>query len=519
MPSLCLTCWRNVPAWSDLLVYQTAKRVKIKDPWLGCVRVFLILGCTLYFVIYRLWFEAAYYEMEQVAGQIQTTLMQPSSWDGSSRPGLDAAPYCTAFGDYPGKAMTVLPCVTGPAAWVAAPSSGGSELFVATRITDPTKAQPLQFVLLPEDYILGVSFVAQALQHYYNSKDPRFSKSIGDLSTELVDRSGSAVSNGLTRAGRFDFMKVGTLLQAAGVSSLDSPHAATTNSSNRHQGMILVVKIECEMVLSGTIEKCKYKADMVAQSVAEMQLVTDFNLKTSQARRGILISFQLSGQMGRFHWPTLILAWVSALALVEMCTFVIDWCLAYVLPYRGVYRMILYDDTPNIHKLKKGDKKAKLAVKNLRLRQLAIAGEVSLFSGRAAPAVDGAAGEGKASPLSGGSPASSARPSPLAADPPGWSPAGAQDRLTPGSSSAYSAVASPAGGGAAQQQPGGEPALAGLYLQQQQQQATGTSLPVSVDADFSPEAQQLPLDLQSGGYRSRAPTAISTEEGPESELL
>lgn len=518
MPSLCLACWRNVPAWHDLLVYQTAKRVKIKDPWLGFVRILLILGCTLYFVIYRLWFEAAYYEMEQVAGQIQTSLMQPSSWDGSSRPGLDAAPYCTAFGDYPGKAMTVLPCVTGPAAWVAAPSSGGSELFIATRITDPTKAQPHQFVLLPEDYILGVSFVAQALQHYHISKDPRFSKSSGDLSTELVDRSGRVVSNGLTRVGRSDVMKVGTLLQAAGVSSLDRPHAASTNSSNRHQGMILVVKIECDMVLSGTIEKCRYKADMIAQSVAEMQLVTDFNLKTSQARRGILISFQFLGQMGRFHWPTLILAWVSALALVEICTFIIDWCLAYVLPYRGIYRMVLYDDTPNIHKLRKGDKKAQRGVKNLRLRHLAIAGEVNLVSRSAAAAVDGAAGEGKASPLGGGSLASSARPSPRAADPPGWSPAGAQDRLTPGSSSAYQA--SPAGGGAAHQQQGGEPALAGLYLPQQQHQATGSSSPVSVDVDFSSEAQQLPLDAQSGGYRSRAPTAISTtEEGPESELL
>jgi len=340
--------------------------VRIKDPAIAIIRLILITCFIIYFCVWRLGVGRAYDRREQLVGMIQTSLQRPSLL-----PRTDQLSYCSGG---PGTALKVLPCVTGPDAWVMAPSRGGDRLFIATRLKDVSGdggTSGRSFITEPEDYTVGVTFTVQALNFFHQTGDHKYSQSIQELETRLVDASGTPYTEGVERISRFDVFRLNTLLHAAGISGLDSPHPADPTSSLRYDGLVLIVAINCPMALSGTVMSCDYQVEHIMQSESEKFVVKQLDASkaegiSSQERRGIMIRFEVSGEMGKFDLPTIVLAWVEALVMVGLCTLAIDFAMSNLLPLKDVYKLLLVEETPSIHSLRQGDAKAQRAFKEIQ---------------------------------------------------------------------------------------------------------------------------------------------------------
>mmetsp|Transcript_102883 Transcript_102883/g.276358 ORF Transcript_102883/g.276358 Transcript_102883/m.276358 type:complete len:503 (+) Transcript_102883:80-1588(+) len=377
----CIVSWlnwkrgRRYKRWHEILNYETNKRVVIKDPAIGILSLILNVCLLLYFSFYRIYVDLGYEKIEEVTAMVQTSLQSPSLL-----PRTTLLSYCT---DGPRTAITILPCVTGPDAWVMAPSKGGKQLFIATRlkdvVSDGTQATR-SFVTYPEAYTIGVTFTLQALGLFHQTRRPMYSQSITEITTNLADAAGNPFTDGVTRIGRFDVIKLSTLLFAAGITGLDEPHALDAKASNREDGLVIVVSINCPMDLDGSITTCVYQADHMRQTVGERFVVKNMNASSaegisSQERRGITVMFKASGNMGMFDLPTLVLNGVASLAMVTIVSFILDWLLANLLPLREVYRLSMFEESVNIHQLRQGNKKALAGVKVLDADKHARRGE------------------------------------------------------------------------------------------------------------------------------------------------
>jgi len=139
-------------------------------------------------------------------------------------------------------------------------------------------------------------------------------------------------------------------------------------ASNREDGLVIVVSINCPMDLDGSITNCIYQADHMRQTVGERFVVKNLNSSSaggisSQERRGITIMFTASGNMGMFDLPTLVLNWVASLAMVTFVSVILNLLLANLLPLKEVYRLSMFEESVNIHQLRQGNKKALAGVK------------------------------------------------------------------------------------------------------------------------------------------------------------
>merc|ERR1712054_463117 len=169
-----------------------------------------VLGIVCYFVIHEMIIRQAYLARETTASIVETSLKAPSQLKLATTLG-----YCIGgIGDE----VPVLPCLTGPDAWVQAPSTGGSEMFVATRLKDFRNGTAINtYVRDPESYTIGVSMTLYAEQAYYHTQDLKYKRDIKDLQTKLVDSNGQVVLGAVTRIGRFDIIELAALARAAGL--------------------------------------------------------------------------------------------------------------------------------------------------------------------------------------------------------------------------------------------------------------------------------------------------------------
>jgi len=225
--------------------------VRIKDPCIAILRLLLLTCFIVYVCVWRLYFGHAFDKREQLVGTIQTSLQRPSLL-----PRTDQLSYCS---EGTGIALKVLPCDTGPDAWVMAPSKGGDWLFIATclkEVSGDGGTTARSFITYPENYTVGVTFTVQALNFFKQTRDQKYSQSITELETRLVDASGTPYTEGVTRISRFDVIRLSTLLHAAGISSLDSSHPSDPTASLRYDGLVLTVTINCLGSLSGTVTSC-----------------------------------------------------------------------------------------------------------------------------------------------------------------------------------------------------------------------------------------------------------------------
>jgi len=345
----------------ELLAYRTPKVVIIKDRVLGALRLSGLIAVAIYFLLVRIVADQGYYEFENVIAMMETSLEAPAN-------GLTAAallPYCLGS-QTPGLPTPPLPCVTGSAAWVALPSTGNSELFVATRLKEQHGDSNFSesYLQEPEAYTVGVTFLITAPSFYDEFRDPTFAKSIEQVKTRLLDQSNVEMAGALTRVNRFDVMSLGSLLHAAGISDLDAM-CGDGDATLRHKGAILVANIHCTTNRNGGISKCDYRVTKMPHAEAKISVPNGAN-DFVQQRRGVKIIFQVSGKMGVFKWSAFIIAWVSAVATFGFVSVVVDALLRWVMPLRDVYSVLKWEESVDFSEYRQGCPSAVQAVEHLR---------------------------------------------------------------------------------------------------------------------------------------------------------
>jgi hypothetical protein len=351
-----------LPDLDNALAYRTGKVAVIKDRFLGALWLIGLLGVFVYFVVVRLVIDQAHYLRQPVEAIVETSLRAPAFLlaEGNTS-------YCEAgLADAP----QVLPCDTGPDAWVFAPSTGNEELFIATRLEESFAAAAQAttsrkvFVRDVEHYTVGLSFSIHA------SHEPQHAKSIREIQTRLLGQDGLPISSALHRISRFDVVDVRTLLRAAGVLGLDVATCQGTDGacsrggsrSLRYNGLVLSVLIDCTMDTAGSISQCDYRVTRMPWQRSKIYLAMGDDTRNIQERNGIKIVVSCSGELGVFRWSSVLMAWVSSCGMIGMVTILIDFLMKHCMGEREVYKLLKWEYSVDFSDYRQGDQKTVAAV-------------------------------------------------------------------------------------------------------------------------------------------------------------
>lgn len=356
----------------DVFGYSSPGIVNIKDRYLGLLRHLGTASVFVYFGFFECGINYAHLFREPIQAIIETSLRMPP--DGL--PNETVQSYCTQ--NLAASALQVLPCVTGPDAWVSAPTRGGRLVFAATRVTDvaPRVAVPEGglvrggysegnvvedrfFVLSPEAYTVGVSFTLHGATQIANHI------TIQDISTRLLDKDGKEVKDGVywvsKKTGelglardiargdraRFNVFKLRTLLELAGVSSLEEPSFSDPGKSLRYSGVVLGMLVSCFMDRNGKVWRCDYHVVQHESAEKKSYIPEGVDARNGgrrvQERRGIEMSVEVTGDIGFFSVSKLLTAWVTSLGLLGLTTNLVEILMLYVMPHRKEYAKLKFD--------------------------------------------------------------------------------------------------------------------------------------------------------------------------------
>jgi len=357
-------------AMNDMLSYRATKHVYIRDPVMGTLQCFLYFVILAYLIGWRLIWERGYLLTEPVTAIVQTHVTAGEVRQSS------VYKYCQGSSlDFTGGRK--LQCTTGPAGWVAAPSNGGNEVFVATRVIE---GQADKFVINPDEFTVSITWEVQALNHYKKADDSGWSKGLPDVTTRLLGHDGQVVLDGVTRSGRYDNIPIWKLLYAAGIAGLDNQHDGSSSSEDtyRQLGVVLVITIDCLMDVLGAVKSCDYRAKKLAKTEAQARVVSDMRIASSdkgvQDRRGVKIVVHATGTMGRFDFNTLMLSICIALAVIQVFSIIIDFLMTYLLPYKGIYALHMREESVDFQDLRQKSPYAQRAVQHLQRQKSANSG-------------------------------------------------------------------------------------------------------------------------------------------------
>jgi hypothetical protein len=297
--------------------------------------------------------------------------------------------YCVQNKNKSAFAMNTYPCVTGPDAWVTAPTNGGSLVFAATRVTDvsPKTAVPEGglvnggyveknlneqkfFVLDPEAYTVGVSFTLHGATQIANYIG------IQNISTRLLDRDGNEVKDAVywvhkktgelllekdidvDDRGRFNVFKLKTLMDVAGVSDLDAPSSNSPKKSLRYTGVVLAMLISCSLDINGKVWRCDYNLAELQGTEKKLYIPSGLEAKSGsrsvQERRGVMLSVEVAGEIGFFSFSKLLTAWVTSLGMLGLVTAFVEFLMLNVMPHRREYAHLKFKTSEDFSDVRDG---------------------------------------------------------------------------------------------------------------------------------------------------------------------
>lgn len=154
-------------------------------------------------------------------------------------------------------------------------------------------------------------------------------------------------------SGRGDLFTVGQLLQAAGV-DLDQ-WAANGAEMQRSAGLAVVLNVDYQANLIDGVSRYAYLVNaskLEAKTTFFGSFASTFGAGANATREvfslhGIQIIFQQTGGLTTFDFFTLLLTFVSGLALVSFSKTITNAFLLYAAPMRDRYRLFLQVSTPD----------------------------------------------------------------------------------------------------------------------------------------------------------------------------
>jgi hypothetical protein len=251
---------------------------------------------------------------------------------------------------------------------VVYPTLEHGAMFVTTRVTNTSQdleggcslaSNTCKYVPVtkPNDiFIADIENFTLLIDHAMYTSQLGIQANGQDLSGSLVDVNGNKITNlpkgdTVGMVGKQDILHMSVVLQAAGISSLDTPSFNDPAKSKRDDGIVLLVFITYSNTFSYNTGDINYEISV--------KPVTDTKFKSEQPiytknyekrviwnRHGIRLLFLSVGSLGKFDFQTLLLTFVSGIGLLAVATLVVDVIAVRLMPGRKTYKKYKYQETP-----------------------------------------------------------------------------------------------------------------------------------------------------------------------------
>lgn len=386
----------------DVFAYKSVRTVRIRDRRLGLVFYAIQLAIFAYVIAYQIVLRQQYMKEYDVIASARMQLLRPSfnyRWPGGVAPYCNTAngtgfPYTTYIFPTPGYyqyTMNGILAAQGTCAYLDANSSVPDPLekdaiFLATRTTlttqiaSPSECNASQYTYCDWNSTSNeVFFTADAemftllIDHVMAVPQLGITRTVSQMAGELTDFNGNVINPcdayaafgpfscptnvvNIGVQGRKDIVPIKTLLQAAGIPSLDVVAGTDDDLSNqtlRYSGLIIVISIEYSNFHADTNDfnssniQYRYRVSAVrnAEYKAESAIITDNNninpllgsQRTIVNYHGARIVISFSGNVGDFDLQTTLINLTVSLGLLSVAVILMDLIALNICPLRNVY--------------------------------------------------------------------------------------------------------------------------------------------------------------------------------------
>lgn len=352
--------------WDTLLSYSTIKIVKIYDRRLGIIHYIFQLLILVYIVVYSLVLQQRYLRSEQPYGSVRSTLREPNA---TALPDSTELPYCLQnqrrqvnsegnFSNYN--------CIFGLGNDVTFPPAPTNSIYATTRIKDTTlkvpdnctvttPLKPLSKACIPVTastsqsyYVANIEDFTVFLEHAVYGQINNIAVTNNGLKGELYYQ-GREQPDELSGPRAGDILTLRTVLEAAGIKSLDAPSGVAGGNTYRYDGIELVVIITYSNRASEP-SLLKYRYDIsvipgVDSAAFDPSQIVDSTTMVTSARHGIKLIYIIAGSIGVFDFQTLLVNIVSSVVLLKAATTVVDILMEYVMPDKDKYKSHKYEES------------------------------------------------------------------------------------------------------------------------------------------------------------------------------
>lgn len=392
--------------------YETVKFVQIRDPRLGVLRLLLLVAIAAYVGLYELYLNGGYLAAQPITGSVRFRLQQPTvdSCDPNNAncsnafAPLSSLPYCrNAHIDTNSSASNTLPCQFYEALNAQMDVSESSmavmtkgALYNQTLMCDGTQqascpntyqddettsffvAQSEAFTILLEHAVTASRFCnEQHKSSHYCSTQAK--DSIGRLlvpDNPLLCQEQAQLNNSYTSLlgeepttwspcyiganktiHNQDFFSLDTLVQAAGISSLDDCTDDGTSEQEcrtfRDSGATLLVTVvwsDFDEDSHSLTPHYTYSSRLIG---SKFQQSTAYYTSYRSHRillnaHGIKLVVVLQGDFHEFDWMHLLITATTAVGLLALATTIVDNTMLYVLPERERYNSLKYEQENDV---------------------------------------------------------------------------------------------------------------------------------------------------------------------------
>jgi len=351
--------------WDELLAYDTIKIVRVKDRYLGILRILFLLAIFGYIVGYVLIYSKKYLNIEIPIGSIRTSLQKVNATTYPYKHSY-CSQYELANGGY-SPYFDVLNCKVWDEYQTVFPAEVLDSIFVTTKISRQNQvamcvdlSQPCvrPWVSVDNDafYLCDVESGTIKIEHsmismvnYKNSgNDPQYAGSNRDMTGKLVDISGNTIQ---TFGLGMDIMTVDIMLTAAGVNLSDISDVLSDNGvqdTYRNTGTLLLFTIDYSNIDSSSTVYTYSVSKFPSSETTLHQIlynVDNSTIRQIYQRSGVKFIFRQTGQIGRADAQTTIIQLVSALGLLSVATLVVELFMLYLLPNKKEYTKYKFNET------------------------------------------------------------------------------------------------------------------------------------------------------------------------------
>lgn len=318
-----------------------------------------MLAIVVYILVWTILIQQKYLSTERPVGSIRLSLLQPLL----PRSLVDL-PYCLLPNRTTLNGDDIYPCIYQDESFVVFPETEATAMFATTRYTYSKQILNCSLLLDPncyynttfmETYFIGdIESFTLLIDHTVYAPVVGIQENAKSLKGSIKYHNGSTMDlepgtvDVIGERDQPDVIRLKTLLQAAGIESLDDQSLANTSTSMRYDGIVLMIFIDYSNTHSYNLNDLTYSYMPSLISRTKFKSVEPLlgnNSRELYNRHGIRMIFVQDGLLGKFDFQVMLITFVTGLGLLTVSTVVVDLIALHFLPQKKIYGDYKYEVT------------------------------------------------------------------------------------------------------------------------------------------------------------------------------